>query len=111
MATLDANIYGGPEAIRNGAIEEIYGFKGVVRTGYLPEGVKGVIVPRDSFGIVTRVNAPTINGYVNTWTAEDGNGIAIGFRVFEHLCYGKALLGGDMLFGAKILNQKAIRLV
>ena len=112
MGTLDANIYGGPEAIRAGVIENIYGFKGVVMTGYLPEGVKGVIVPRDSFGVVTRINKPTVDGYVNTWTAEDGNGIGIGFRVFEHLCYGKALLAGDMLVGAKILpTSKAIRLV
>lgn len=111
MGTLDANIYGGPEAIRNGVIENIYGFKGVAMTGYLPEGVKGVIVPRDTLGIVTRVNTPAINGYDNTWSAEDANGIAVGFRVFEHLCYGKALIGGDMLIGAKLLNQKAIRLV
>lgn len=111
MATLDANIYGGPEAIRNGVIENIYGFKGIAMTGYLPEGVKGVIVPRDTLGIVTRVNTPAVNGYVNTWTAEDANGIAIGFRVFEHLCFGRAMASGDMLIGAKLLNQKAIRLV
>ena len=111
MATLDANIYGGPEAIRNGVISNIYGFKGICMTGYLPEGVKGVIVPRDTLGIVTRVNTPAVNGYANTWTAEDANGIAIGFRVFENLFTGKALLGGDMLIGCKLMNKKAIRLV
>lgn len=111
LATLDANVYGTADAIKNGYIEGIYGFKGVVMSGYLPEGVKGVIIPRDTFGIVTRVNTPAVNGYVNTWTAEDGNGVAIGMRVFENLCAGKALLAGDMLFGAKILQDKAIRLV
>lgn len=111
LATLDADVYGGEEAIRNGVVPNVYGFKGVAMTGYLPEGVLGVIVPRDSFGVVARVNAPAINGYVNTWTVEDANGLAIGMRVFEHLCYGKAVLGGDLLIGAKVLQDKAIRLV
>lgn len=111
LATLDANVYGGEEAIKNGYVPNIYGFKGVAMTGYLPTGVKGVIVPRDSFGVVTRVNVPTIDGYANTWTVEDANGLSIGMRVFEHLCYGKALLGGDLLIGAKVLQDKAIRLV
>lgn len=112
MSTLDANVYGGPEAIRKGMIEGLYGFKAVMMTGALPEGFKGLIVPYGVAGVVTRVNTPTINGYDNVWTVEDSNGIGIGFRSFEHLCYGKALLGGDILVGAKVLqNGKAIRLV
>lgn len=79
-------------------------------TGYLPTGVKGLIVPRGSLGIVARLNKPAINGYANTWQAEDANGLTIGFRVFENLCAGKAQLGGDLLLGAKIIN-KAVRLV
>lgn len=112
MSTLDANVYGGPEAIRGGMINGIYGFKSVMMTGALPEGFKGLVVPYGVAGVVTRVNAPTINGYDNTWTVEDVNGIGIGFRSFEHLCYGKALLGGDILVGAAVLQSgKAIRLV
>lgn len=112
MSTLDANVYGGPEAIRNGMIEGLYGFKAVMMTGALPTGFKGLIVPYGVAGVVTRVNQPTINGYSSTWTVEDANGIGIGFRSFEHLCYGKALLGGDILVGAAVLqNNKAIRLV
>ena len=113
MSTLDANVYGGPDAIRNGMIEGLYGFKAVMMTtGSLPEGFKGLIVPYGVAGVVTRVNKPTIDGYDNTWTVEDPNGISIGFRSFEHLCYGKALLGGDILVGAAVLQSgKAVRLV
>lgn len=112
MSTLDANVYGGPEAVRNGMIEGLYGFKAVMMTGALPTGFKGLIVPYGVAGVVTRVNQPAINGYSSTWTVEDENGIGIGFRSFEHLCYGKALLGGDILVGAAVLqNNKAVRLV
>lgn len=112
MSSLDANVYGGPEAIRNGMIEGLYGFKAVMMTGALPEGFKGLIVPYGVAGVVTRVNQPAINGYDSTWTIEDSNGIGIGFRSFEHLCFGKALLGGDILVGAAVLQSgKAIRLV
>lgn len=112
MSTLDANVYGGPEAIRNGVINGIYGFKSVMMTGALPQGFKGLIVPYGVAGVVTRVNKPTINGYDNVWTVTDENGIGIGFRSFEHLCFGKALLGGDILVGAAVLQSgKAIRLV
>ncbi len=111
LACLDANVYGGEEAIRNGYVPNVYGFKGVVMTGYLPEGVLGVIVPRASFGVVSRVNTPAINGYSNTWTVEDANGLSIGMRVYEDLSKGKAMLGGDLLIGAKVLADKAIRLV
>ena len=112
MSTLDANVYGGPDAIRNGMIEGLYGFKAVMMTGSLPEGFKGLIVPYGVAGVVTRVNTPTIDGYDNTWTVEDPNGISIGFRSFENLCLGKALLGGDILVGAAVLQSgKAVRLV
>jgi hypothetical protein len=112
MSTLDANVYGGPEAIRNGMIEGLYGFKAVQMTGALPTGMKGLIVPYGVAGVVTRVNKPAINGYDSTWTVEDPNGIGIGFRSFEHQCFGKALLGGDILVGAAVLQSgKAVRLV
>lgn len=112
LSYLDSNVYGGSEAIRTGVIPGLYGFSAVICSSYLPEGVKGVIIKKDAIGIVSRVNRPVVDGYAATWNATSQDGIAIGFRVFEHLCYGKAFIGGDMLFGAKILQPKgAVRLV
>lgn len=112
LSYLDSNVYGGSEAIRTGVIPGLYGFQSVVCSSYLPDGVKGVIIKKDAVGIVSRVNPPVVDGYAATWTATSPDGIAIGFRVFEHLCMGKAFLGGDILFGAKILQSAGgVRLV
>lgn len=112
LSYLDSNVYGGSEAIRTGVIPGLYGFQSVICSSYLPEGVKGVIIKRDAVGVVSRVNQPVINGYEATWNATSPDGIAIGFRAFEHLCYGKAFLGGDILFGAKVLQSNGgVRLV
>lgn len=112
LSYLDSNVYGGSEAIRTGVIPGLYGFKSVICSSYLPDGVKGVIIKTNAVGIVSRVNAPAINGYEATWTSATDDGIAIGYRAFEHLCFGKAILGGDILFGCKILqDQGGVRLV
>lgn len=111
LSLMDYTVIGTSEAVKYGVVENLYGFRAVVMTSYLPAGVKGAIIPYDTIGVVSRLNTPTVNGYVATWNAEDDNGFAIGFRVFEHLCYGKAFLGGDVLVGAKIMQPGIIRLV
>ena len=112
LSYLDSNVYGGSEAIRTGVIPGLYGFSSVICTSYLPNSAKGVIIKKDAIGIASRVNSPVIDGYAATWTAASPDGIAIGFRAFEHLCFGKAYLGGDILFGARVLQTNGgVRLV
>ena len=111
LGTTDALVYGGDDAVKFGVVPGMYGFRDVICTSYLPEGTVGAIVPYGTLGVVSRVNAPAINGYVATFTAQDDNGLALGFRVHENLSEGRALLGGDVLFGAKILQDGIVRLV
>lgn len=103
LSYLDSSVYGGSEAIRTGIIPNLYGYKSVICSSFLPEGVKGVLIKQDAIGIVSRTNKPAVNGYDATWTATTQDGFALGYRVFEHLCYGKVFLGADVLFGAKVL--------
>lgn len=111
LGNMDAVVYGGDDGVKRGVIPGLYGFRDVVCTSYLPEGTVGAIVPYGTLGVVSRVNKPAINGYVATFDAVDENGLAIGFRVFEHLCEGRMILGGDILFGARILQDGIVRLV
>lgn len=108
LSYLDSNVYGGSEAIRTGVIPGLYGFKSVICTSYLPDGTKGAIIKTGALGIVSRTNKPAVDGYAATWTAATQDGIAMGFRVFEHLCLGKMFLGADILMGAKILQSAGI---
>jgi hypothetical protein len=111
LSTLDANVYSTDEAIKWGVIEGLYGFRAVVMTPYLPEGTVGAIIPYNTIGVCSRLNVPAINGYVNLFTGETEDGFGIQFRVFENLCEGKAVLAGDVLVGAKILQDGIVRLV
>ena len=110
LGTQDALVRGTDDAVKYGVVEGLYGFRGVVCSSNL-SGCNGAIIPYGSFGVAARVNAPAIQGYTSTFTAVDDNGLAIGFRTYENLAEGKAILGGDILFGAKILQSGIIRLV
>ncbi len=112
MGTLgDSYMYGGPEMIRSGVVEGLYGFRGVVCSPFMPTGKKGFIIPWNSLGVVSRWDKPAIDGYEDTWTAIDPKtGFTVGYRVFEHLCKGKAFIGGNVLFGAKVLQKGIITL-
>lgn len=108
LGTLDAHVYGGSEAVQNGIIPGLYGFYAVICSSYLPSGWNGAIVKRDAIGVVTRIDKPGVNGYVASWNAVAPNGIGINLRVFENLCKGQAVLGGDLLIGAKVLQPTGI---
>ena len=111
MGALDSSVYGGPDAVRNGVIEGLYGFRGVVMSPFLNEGVKGYIIPYNSLGVVSRWDKPAIDGYSDVWTAVDGKtGFTVGYRAYEDLSSGKAFIGGNILFGAKVLQKGIIKL-
>lgn len=108
LSYLDANVYGGTDAIRGGRVPGLYGFASFVMSNVLPEGVKGAIISRDSIGLASRYLEPLEGAYVNAWRASDGDIATVGFRHFANLCTGRRYLAIEALFGAKILQPKKI---
>ena len=112
LSYLDSNVYGGSEAIREGRIPGLYGFRAFVCSTFLNEGVKGAIVSRDAIGLASRYLEPLEGAYPDAWRASDGDIATIGFRHFANLCTGRRYLACEALFGAKVLQKnKIIRLV
>lgn len=112
LAMLDSAVYGGTEAIRTGIVPNLFGFKAVICTSYLPEGVNGVIVRTDAVGIASRYLQPMDGAYPSAWKAVTDDGVAIGFREFTNLCSGRRYVAGEVLFGFKLLQPtQAIRLI
>lgn len=112
LAMLDTSVYGGTEAIRYGIIPNLFGFKAVICTSYLPDGVNGVIVRKDAVGIVSRYLQPMAGAYPSAWKATTEDGVAIGFREFTNLCTGRRYMAAEVLFGFKLLQPtQAIRLI
>lgn len=109
LGTLDANIYGGPEAIRGGYVPGLYGFKSVVCAPNLGTGVEGYIVDRNSVGVAARYLAPMEGAYLAAWQTSDPNsGLPIGFRGFQNLCTGTRNLAGEILFGSKVIRNAGL---
>lgn len=109
LGALDANIYGGPEAIRGGYIPGLYGFKSVVSTRGLASDWKGCLADINSIGCAARYLAPMAGAYVNTWQASDpGSGMPIGFREGCDLATGYRYIAGEVLFGAKIIRPNGL---
>lgn len=114
LTHVDFMQYGGIEAIRYGYVPAYAGFKSVVCTTYLPDGVDGVIINRNSVGIASRYLSPLAGAYPQTWKAVDPNsGFSLGFRLFADLKTGTRYIAGEALVGAAIFygGTKAVRLV
>ena len=114
LGILDSYVYGGPESVRYAYVPGLFGFKSVVCSTYLPEGVNGVIINRNTVGLASRYNAPLASAYPQTWKATDpDSGFTIGFRVFADLKTGRRYLAGEALVGASIFwnGNKAVRLI
>lgn len=108
LGTLDANIYGGTEAIRLGMIPNMFGFKGVVCSANLPEGVKGALIMQDAVAIVNRYLAPAMpDAYPSAFSMTDEDGFTLGARRFMDLSSGSEKYAMDVLFGAKIIQKDA----
>lgn len=109
LGTLDAYVYGGPEAIRGGYVPGLYGFKSVVCAPGLAEGWKGALVDINSIGIASRYLAPMAGAYVDAWKATDPtSGLTIGYRSFANLCTGRRYLDAECLIGAKVIRPTGI---
>lgn len=111
---VDFMTYGGPEAIRYGYIPGFAGFKSVVCSTNLDDGIDGLIINRNSVGIASRYLEPLAGAYPAAWKATDPNsGFTIGFREFADLASGKRYLAGEALCGAKIFynGSKSVRLI
>lgn len=113
LGTLDSYVYGGPEAVRDGVVPGLYGFRGVVLAPTMPAGVNGFIIPWESIGIVNRYNKPAIDGYEATFSAVDPKtGFTIGYRIFEKKCAGTMVMAADCLWGVKLIQpSKIVKLV
>ena len=113
LSALDYTVYGSDDAIRNGVIPGLYGFKGFVCAPNLPDGTNGAIICDTAVGVASRYLFPGTEGaYPQAWAATDDSGFTIGYRRFMDLNAGANKFAADVLFGAKLLQpNKIIRLV
>jgi len=111
LGQLDSSVYGGTEAIRTGVIPGLFGFKGFVCSGNLPNCASnaiGAIICDSAIGIGSRYLAPDPNEYSNSWKGTTEDGFTIGFRRYTNRDLGADKLACDVLFGVKFFDMSKI---
>lgn len=113
LSQLDANVYGGWEAIRDGLVPNLYGFYGVFSSTQLPAGVGGAIIHREALGIASRYLEPMDGVYEEVaQVKDDKSGFTIGFRMFGQKETGRRYIAGECLYGAALLQPtKIVKLI
>lgn len=114
LDALQYQVYGSQDAVRYGVVPGFAGFKDVVLAPELTGNIKGLIIPWNTFGVVARWNKPAGGGLgmVESWAeVDEKTGFPFGFRAFYHNCKGALIFGGDVLFGAKIVQKGIIPLM
>lgn len=109
LSQLDANVYGGVDAIREGLIPNLYGFYGVFSSTQLPEGVNGAIIHKEAIGVASRYLEPYAEAYGEVGSIrDDKSGFTIGFRKFALPETGRRYLAGEALYGKALLQPSKI---
>lgn len=112
LALFDTNVYGGYEAVRNGMVPGLYGFKAVVELRDAGEGVKGALIPSNAIAIASRAVAVGDQSiYSEFGNVTDENGFTL--TTFRH---GSAAKGTGFIniacqFGMAKVQPDAIKIL
>lgn len=103
---------GDSNAIRNGVVGNLYGFKAVVQMKDLPDGVIGAIIPENAVAIASRavaVGDPSC--YSEVGTASDEFGFTMTFLRHGSAAKGKGFLNATCLWGAALVQPSKIKYI
>ena len=117
-ARLPANAYGGADAIRDGIIPKLFGFKACIENSYLTttaaEYLVGALVPEEALAVAARkieVQSPKVYQEAG-YATDDANGFTVTLRRFGKPETGENFMAVEALFGAALIQpEKCIRLV
>lgn len=101
------------EALQGRIIKNLFGFKSVVCIDGLPSGVKGALIPANSFAIAGRaVNVQNPEAYAEWGTVTDpASGLTLTVRRHGDANTDATLINVEALFGAKIIDGAQVQLI
>lgn len=112
LALFDSNVYGGAEAIKDGMVPGLYGFKAVVELRDAGEGVKGALVPANSIAVGSRAVAVGDDScYREIGNVMDENGFTITVMRHGSAAKGTGFINITSNFGMKVVDATAIKIL
>lgn len=112
LSLFDSNVYGGSEAIKDGMVPGLYGFKAVVELRDAGEGVKGALVPANSIAVGSRAVAVGDDScYREIGNVMDENGFTITVMRHGSAAKGTGFINITSNFGMKVVDATAIKIL
>lgn len=112
LALMDANVYNSADAVRDGKVDGLYGFKAVVQLNDLPSGVKGALIPADAIAFASRAVAVADESiYREIGTATDDFGFTVTVMRHGSAAKGTGFINITSLFGAEVVKGDEIKLI
>lgn len=112
LALFDANVYGGADAIKNGMIPGLYGFKAVVELRDAGEGVKGALIPSNAIAVASRaVEVGDDSCYREIGNVSDENGFTLTVMRHGSAAKGMGFLNVTTMFGMAKVQPDAIKIL
>ena len=116
LDTLDAQLYGGPEAIRSGIIPNLYGYKAVVEVNEMPNAGNqiGALIPATSIAVAARI-LPVLNPKLYDEvgvTTDEKSGLAVQLRRAGNVATDDSVGTVECLLSARLIQPtKIVRIV
>ena len=112
LPLLGANVLGDQDAVREGYIGNLFGFKAVIQMNDLPNGILGAIIPTDSVAVASRavaVGDPSCYSEIATYNDEYG----FTLTALRHgsAAKGKGFINLTTLFGAALVQPSKIKYI
>ena len=105
ISLLDSNVFGGVDPIQNGVIEKLYGFKSILCSYDLPDGIKGALVPSDGLAVAVRpVAIPDPQAYPECGVVSDEQGFSLTALRFTDFATAKAFYNVTTLVGTDLIR-------
>ncbi len=110
LSLLDANVLGTQDAIKNGYIGGLYGFKAVVQMNDLPAGIKGALIPASSVAVASRA-FPVADeaAYSEYGTVTDEYGFTLTVLRHGSPAKGTGFINVVALWGAALVQASKIK--
>ena len=105
ISLLDSDVFGGVDPIQNGVIQKLYGFKSILCSYDMPDGVKGALVPADGLAVAVRpVAIPDPAAYPECGVVSDEQGFSLTALRFTDFATAKAFYNVTTLVGTGLIR-------
>lgn len=107
ISLLDSNIFGDSDPIKDGVVKNLYGFSSVICNYDMPDGVKGILVPKNGLGVVVRPFAiPDMSAYPEAGIVSDESGFALSVLRHTSFATAKVFVNVGCLCGTELIRPE-----